>query len=54
LIIKKEDNEFSVRDPYFDKIYKRDLPDKISKYGLIFMLILIGLLFFFVNRFLNS
>ncbi|WP_299242781.1 hypothetical protein [uncultured Aquimarina sp.] len=51
LIIKKDENEFSIRDPYFDKIYKSDLPDKISKYGLIFMLILIGLLFLFLNNF---
>ncbi|WP_299444327.1 hypothetical protein [uncultured Aquimarina sp.] len=53
LIIKKGDNEFSVRDPYFDKIYKSDLPDKISKYGLIFMLLLIGLILLFVNGFLK-
>lgn len=53
LIIKKDENEFSIRDPYFDKIYKSDLPDKISKYGLIFMLLLIGLILLFLNSFLN-
>ena len=51
LIIKKAENEFDIRDPYFDKIYKSDLPDKISKYGLIFMLLLIGLVLFFISRF---
>ena len=53
LIIKKGNNEFSIKDPYFDKIYKSDLPDKISKYGLLFMLLLIGLVILFINGFFN-
>ncbi len=53
LIIKKAENELVISDTLVDKLSKSDLPNKISKYGLIFMLLLIGLILLFVNRFLN-
>ncbi|WP_299443466.1 GIDE domain-containing protein [uncultured Aquimarina sp.] len=53
LIIKKSDNEFVISDTLVDKLSKSDLPNKISKYGLIFMLLLIGLILLFVNGFLK-
>jgi len=49
--VEKENNELVISDIYLNNLSKSDLPDKISKYGLIFMLILIGLLFLLINRF---
>lgn len=51
LIIKKDENEFSIRDPYFDKIYKSDLPYKIRLYGGIIFFILIILIFYFFHQY---
>ncbi len=53
LVIKKSDNEFIIYDPHSYTLSQSKLPHLISRYGLIFMLTLIGALAYFIASFLK-
>jgi len=53
LIIKKDSNELIISDSYINELHKSKLSDKINKYGLIIMLLLIVVIITFINSLLT-